>query len=122
MNASRITLPFALSGFLLFATSGCQEAKNDPPMTIPAVELESRLVQSYQTSCKVCHESAAAGAPLSHVVEAWQPRLEKGRDTLLKNTMEGTGGMPPMGQCYECTEEDLKLLIEYMAAPTKKQP
>lgn len=86
-------------------------------IALEAVELNPRLMQSYQTSCKTCHESAGSGAPLAHDVKAWRPRVNKGWKQLTTNTLNGLGGMPPLGQCYECSPEDLGILIKYMASP-----
>ena len=45
----------------------------------------------------------------------WEIRLEKGMDTLVKNTIEGLNGvMPARGLCIACSDEDLKAIVEYM--------
>ena len=51
--------------------------------------------ERYNQSCVFCHASGAAGAPKTGDQAAWAPRLEKGMDTLVKNTREGIGAMPP---------------------------
>ncbi len=73
----------------------------------------------YQTSCFACHSTGAAGAPKTGDAEAWAPRMEKGMDTLVASVKTGMGGMPPTGLCADCTDDELKALIEYMAAPAK---
>ena len=45
----------------------------------------------------------------------WQPRMEKGMETLVKSVTEGLNAMPPKGMCFDCSEQDYKALIEYMA-------
>ena len=71
--------------------------------------------EKYNASCTFCHSTGAAGAPKTGDKAAWAPRMEKGMDTLVKNVEEGYKGMPPKGMCNDCTAEDYKALIEYMA-------
>ena len=47
--------------------------------------------------------------------EAWNSRLAKGRAALLQTTIDGIPpGMPAMGLCMQCTEEELVAAIDYM--------
>lgn len=73
----------------------------------------------YNQSCIACHVSGAAGAPKTHDVAAWKPRMEKGMDTLVKHAREGFNAMPPTAMCADCTDEEYKALIEFMASPAK---
>ena len=72
-------------------------------------------VELYQSSCHLCHGVGVGEAPKSFDVDAWAERLEKGRDTLLANAINGFKGMPPLGMCSDCTQEDLLDLIVYMS-------
>ncbi|MDH5738318.1 MAG: c-type cytochrome [Gammaproteobacteria bacterium] len=74
-------------------------------------------MQSYTVYCKACHESAVSGAPITHRQADWRPRISKGWKRLTDNTENGIGGMPPLGQCFECSREDLEILIQFMASP-----
>lgn len=65
--------------------------------------------------CAACHASGAAGAPKTGVDAEWAPRMEKGIDTLVASVTNGLGAMPPKGMCYDCSADDYKALIEYMA-------
>lgn len=76
-------------------------------------------MEKYNKSCSVCHATGAAGAPLTHDVEAWKPHLEKGMDTLLQSVNNGLNAMPPKGMCFDCSEEDYKALIEFMSSPAE---
>ena len=71
----------------------------------------------YQASCSACHSSGAAGAPKTHDVAAWQPRLEKGMPALILSVKNGLGAMPPTGLCAGCTDEEYTAMITFMAAP-----
>ncbi|MAT94236.1 MAG: cytochrome C [Halioglobus sp.] len=71
----------------------------------------------YQTSCFACHMSGAAGAPKTGDTAAWEERMAKGMDALVASVKNGLNGMPPTGLCADCTDEEYKALIEFMAAP-----
>lgn len=68
----------------------------------------------YYQSCVSCHDRGHGGAPIRGDQEAWQQRLEKGQDTLLKNLKDGYNGMPPKGACFDCSEQELALVLEYL--------
>ena len=85
------------------------------------VELTERETALYEYSCKTCHEEPVTGSPQSHDVAAWTPRLKKGDATLLDNIVNGFNGMPPLGQCIECTADDFIRLTRFMAAPATEQ-
>ncbi len=73
----------------------------------------------YDKSCKVCHASGAAGAPKTGDAAAWEPRMAKGMDVLVQAVNNGLNAMPPKGMCFDCSDDDYKALIEYMAAPAQ---
>ncbi|QLE83887.1 MULTISPECIES: cytochrome c5 family protein [Shewanella] len=69
----------------------------------------------YTKACQVCHSMGVAGAPKSHDVAAWEPRLAQGMDTLVATVKSGKGAMPPGGMCTDCSDEDYKNAIEFMS-------
>ncbi|WP_372780434.1 cytochrome c5 family protein [Litorivivens sp.] len=73
-------------------------------------DLKARYVQS----CFSCHGTGAGGAPRTGTSE-WDSRMAKGMDTLLDNTINGYKGMPPLGMCMDCGEEEFEALIRFMA-------
>ena len=74
----------------------------------------------YNKFCFACHAAGVAGAPMVGDKEAWSILDAKGSELLLFFTIEGIPpGMPPMGLCTECTEEDLTAVIEYMVAASQ---
>ena len=73
------------------------------------------ITASYDKSCKVCHQAGVAGAPKTGDAAQWAPRLEKGMDALVMSVEKGMNAMPPKGMCFDCTADDYKALIEYMA-------
>ncbi len=74
----------------------------------------------YNKFCFSCHAAGVAGAPMVGDAEAWSVRAAKGNELLLLGTVEGMPpGMPPMGLCMACTDEDLTAAIEYMVAASQ---
>ena len=69
----------------------------------------------YNRSCFSCHASGVAGAPVPGDTDAWSPRLIKSRELLLQSVKAGMPpGMPAMGMCMSCSDEDLTSAIDYM--------
>lgn len=72
------------------------------------------VTQIYNTYCIACHVNGVAGAPRIGHAEEWQPRIDKGIDTLLANAIKGFNAMPPRGICSNCSDEELRRTILYM--------
>lgn len=95
--------------FILAALTGCGEG-GEAGQTHPGEA-------TYNRSCFSCHAGGVAGAPVPGDTEAWAPRLAKGRAALLQSVKEGMPpGMPPMGLCMSCSDEDFEQVIDYMLA------
>ena len=77
--------------------------------------LSEELSTIYKETCTQCHTNSSTGAPVSGDTKAWQQILSKGIDATLERAMNGYGGMPPAGQCFECTPEQMIKLINYMS-------
>ncbi len=73
----------------------------------------------YQSSCFACHSMGAAGAPKTHDVAAWEPRMAKGMEAMVASVKNGLNGMPPTGLCADCTDEEYAALIKFMAEPAQ---
>jgi cytochrome c5 len=69
---------------------------------------------SYQMSCFACHASGAAGAPVVGEPEAWSERMEKGMDAVMANVVNGLNAMPPRGLCVDCSDDNLRAMVDYM--------
>lgn len=76
---------------------------------------EETAPAQYQSSCFACHSTGAAGAPKTGDKAAWESRFKIGVDGLIASVQQGKGAMPPGGLCADCTKDDIKALIEYMA-------
>ncbi len=73
------------------------------------------VADRYNKTCVVCHAAGAAGAPKTGVPAEWESRLAKGMDALVESVDKGMGAMPPKGMCFDCSADEFKALIEYMA-------
>ncbi|QIZ78489.1 c-type cytochrome [Ferrimonas lipolytica] len=69
----------------------------------------------YEKACKTCHSIGLAGAPKFQNAADWAPRFEKGMDAMLKSVNNGMNAMPSKGACIDCSDEDYKAAINYMA-------
>ena len=69
---------------------------------------------SVATLCQACHVMGIAGAPKLGDKAAWKPRIAKGGDALLSSVKNGLDAMPPNGACANCSDDQLRSVIEYM--------
>lgn len=77
---------------------------------------DPRLAGIYDRACRACHAVRATGAPLTGDAAAWRLRLEsKGVDGLSAAVRTGVNAMPAMGLCPDCSDEDFRALINFMA-------
>lgn len=73
--------------------------------------------QIYEHYCITCHAAKpliAIGAPRLHHVADWSNRLNQGMDLIFKHCNEGINAMPARGGCFECTDTQLQLVIDYL--------
>lgn len=78
-----------------------------------AAALDPEVV--FKKSCGVCHDGQLRTAPQKGDKSAWAARLEQGMDLLVERVTSGYSVMPPKGLCTECTAEDYRTVIEWMA-------
>ena len=71
---------------------------------------------AYQQSCFACHASGAAGAPLLGDADAWAVRTEKGMEAVMRTVINGFNAMPAKGMCMDCSDADLKAIVDFMIA------
>ena len=117
----RFPLPWALvRGWLLCAAclglAACAEDPAPPEAGgEAAVQAHRSGAAIYQRYCFSCHAAGVAGAPRMGDAEAWSSRMAKGRDVLLRSTIDGMVGMPAMGLCFDCSEQELVDAIGHMS-------
>jgi cytochrome c5 len=92
----------------------------EQPVTQAAAAPVARSGEAvYNGTCMACHGTGAAGAPKMGDKAAWAPRLAQGAATLLKHALEGYKGMPPKGGCVDCSGDDIKAAVSYLADKSK---
>lgn len=86
-------------------------------------KLTEREARVFQQICLTCHARPGIGVPMVGDVPEWQARRAKGLDALVAATIEGSLGMPPLGTCSFCTEDELRNLVILLADfPTEAKP
>lgn len=71
--------------------------------------------ETYTKTCATCHAIGLAGAPKLGDKEAWAPRIAKSTETLYASAIGGLPpGMPAKGMCFNCSDDDLKAVVDYM--------
>ncbi|HEX5360766.1 MAG TPA: c-type cytochrome [Fluviicoccus sp.] len=102
---------------LLFVFSTLVSACGSKPAGLEPVTLTEAQGKLFENSCKNCHAQAGNPAPQLGDQVAWEPRVAKGLDVLVKNAITGINQMPAGGMCITCTPQDYEALIRHMAAP-----
>lgn len=107
MNISRVSFVIVLCCSLVACSSGNGGAPT---------QVEDHPGQKiYRKYCRSCHQGGLVGSPIFGDEEAWSPRIEKGREVLLANTINGIPpGMPKRGACTSCTDEELDAAIDFI--------
>lgn len=80
--------------------------------------------QIYNHFCVNCHAMKPiipVGAPRVGEEGDWKVRLKQGMDVLFQHTDEGLNAMPPRGGCFECTDKQLMLAIQFMLPQQKEK-
>ena len=90
------------------------------PLCVQA-EPSKRQIKLLQANCIQCHARENTGAPLMGKSEDWNERKSKGEEALLRNAIQGIRGMPPFGYCSACNEDDLKVLVRFIAGLEEKK-
>jgi len=91
-----------------------EPAVSPAPAAAPAVAAAPAAVPAlYTRSCAVCHGSGVAGAPKLGDKAAWAPRIAKGMDALVANSIKGINAMPPRGASTG-SDEELAEVVAYM--------
>ena len=73
----------------------------------------------YNASCAACHASGVAGAPKVGDKAAWSARIAQGSDKLLEHAIKGLNAMPARGGCSDCSDEDIKKVVDYIVGKSR---
>jgi len=70
----------------------------------------------YNTYCVACHGSGANNSPILGDAAAWEPRIEKGIETLYENAINGfnNNAMPAKGLCMACSDDAVMATVDFM--------
>jgi len=77
-------------------------------------------VQRYINICLDCHWHGIMDSPRFGSKKDWAPRIEKGMETLYNHAIHGFNSMPARGTCTECTDDDIKALVDYMVKKARR--
>ncbi|NTW46810.1 MAG: cytochrome c5 family protein [Chlorobaculum sp.] len=73
----------------------------------------------YEGGCNACHDSGMMNAPKPGDKAAWAPRIAKGEETVIKNTINGLNGMPAKGGNAALTDAQLTNAAKYLISISK---
>ncbi len=94
----------------------CMEGDACAAPVVAVVEGPRTGKSLYDTKCSACHAIGVAGAPKFGDKTAWGARVSaKGLDGLFTSAWNGINAMPPKGTCNDCSEDEIKAAIAYMA-------
>ena len=94
------------------------EVRIDSSIVVASSERSGKAERSgeeiYSANCQGCHSSGVMGAPKFASLEDWAPRIDLGLDKLTLSAIAGKGGMPARGTCMDCSDNEIKLTVQYM--------
>ena len=108
MNTSKA--PLRMSLFLFVMLYGFASTSVAQP--------NERQLQLFANNCLQCHAAPHSGAPQMGDPDHWGYVIEQGEELTLKHVVEGIRGMPPLGYCSACDEQDLRELIYLVTGMT----
>ena len=68
----------------------------------------------YTNACATCHNIGLAGAPKFADASSWGVRPDKGIEALTASVKNGLNGMPAMGMCMDCSDDELTQAVQHM--------
>ncbi len=81
-----------------------------------------RVGALFAANCAQCHVRPETKAPQVGVAAEWAQRVKQGEAALMRHVVEGVGGMPPLGYCSACTEDELRALTRMLAGVKELPP
>lgn len=77
----------------------------------------------FKSTCAMCHQTGAAGAPIVGNKEEWAPRIAQGVPTLYDHALKGFTGtkgmMPAKGANPALTDAEVQAAVDYMVDKAK---
>ena len=94
------------------------EVRIDTSTQVASAEIVETAQRSgeeiYNSKCAGCHTSGVMGSPKFASLEDWAPRVGLGLEKLTLSAIAGKGGMPAKGTCMDCSDNDIKITVQYM--------
>ena len=94
------------------------EVRIDSGIVVATSESSEKAERSgeeiYSANCQGCHSSGVMGSPKYASLEDWAPRIDLGLEKLTLSAIAGKGGMPARGTCMDCSDNEIKLTVQYM--------
>ena len=94
------------------------EVRVDGSIKVASSETSEKAERSgeevYNAKCLGCHSSGVMGAPKYASLEDWAPRIDLGLEKLTLSAIAGKGGMPARGTCMDCSDNEIKVSVQYM--------
>ncbi len=119
-----IRFGFYIVVLLIFQISAYAESHHPQEFLKSINGTKNEGEQIYNHFCVNCHAKKpliSIGAPRIGEKDDWETRLKQGISILFKHTNEGLNAMPPRGGCFECTDNQLMLAIQYMLPKHSEQ-
>jgi len=82
-----------------------------------AITTDNNYLQ-LKINCVQCHADSSTNAPLIGDTKRWIDIFKKGKIEILKSVYLGKKGMPPLGYCSSCSQQDFINLIQLMSGPS----
>jgi cytochrome c5 len=102
-----------------YMVSGGKTADPDKAYSSPKQISGENLVKAH---CHNCHAEGKDGAPHIGNMADWQPRLQKGVDSLVQSAVRGHKAMPARSGMNHLSDADLKAAVTYMVTQVSAAP
>lgn len=99
---------------VIFAGSIAADTKPAKPLQLAQATPNFDVQAAYMRTCFACHNAGVSGAPRPNDADAWNERMEKGMEAVMQIVINGVNAMPAKGLCFDCTNEDLQAVVQYM--------
>lgn len=87
------------------------QLKNDP-------HAGEKIYHNYCQSCHASEPVVDVDAPRIGDSAAWQPILKHGKKQVLRWTLDGHKKMPEHGGCFECSDHQVEMAMQYLLSKT----
>lgn len=93
---------------------------NSEPVTKSAKRRREKMpAHIYVKVCSACHQEGNLDAPRVGAKKEWAPRIAKGVEALYQSALYGFNSMPPRGLCKDCSDDDLKGVVDFMVRSSR---